>query len=201
MDAGRVVRALLLRRMDVLPATRRAAGIGQLFAVLFLLAGIWNNWWMLIGFFLFLAAQLEERSVLFHAALNQVKLEDVMLTDFAILSPADTLEYALEKAVHRLQDDFPVVRGGDMVGIISRRHIVEALRDEGNGYVQGAMNKAFAVAGRSDTLAAVLSKLASPGNSMLPVVDENRLVGIVTLQNLMHSMSLLAEKKRAGFGA
>ncbi len=201
MDAGRVVRALFLRRMDVLPATRKAAGIGQAFAVLFLLAGIWNTWWMLIGFFLFLAAQLEERSVLFHAVLNQVKLEDVMLTDFATLSPADTLEYALEKAVHRLQDDFPVVRGGDMVGVISRRNIVEALREEGNGYVQGAMNRAFAVANRTDTLGAVLSRLTAPGNSMLPVVDEDHLVGIVTLQNLMHSMSLLAEKRRAGFGS
>jgi CBS domain-containing protein/Zn-dependent protease len=200
MDAGRVVRALLLRHMDLLPATRKAAGIGQVFAVLFLLAGMWNTWWMLIGFFLFLAAQLEERSVLFHAVMDQVKLEDVMLTEFAILSPADTLEYALEKAVHRLQDDFPVVRGGDMVGVISRRHIVDALREEGNGYVQGAMNRGFTVASRTDTLGSVLSRLTAPGTSMLPVVDENHLVGIVTLQNLMHSMSLLAEKRRAGFG-
>ena len=43
-----------------------------------------------------------------------------MLTDFATLSPADTLEDALEKAVHSLQDDFPVVRGSDMVGVISK---------------------------------------------------------------------------------
>jgi CBS-domain-containing membrane protein len=28
------------------------------------------------------------------------------------------------------------------------------------------------------------------------VVDQERLVGIVTLQNLMHSMGLLAESKR-----
>jgi hypothetical protein len=28
------------------------------------------------------------------------------------------------------------------------------------------------------------------------VVDEERLVGIVTLQNLMHSMGLLAESRR-----
>ncbi|MGE0406080.1 MAG: CBS domain-containing protein [Candidatus Korobacteraceae bacterium] len=200
MDAGRVLRALLVRKMELLPATRKAVGIGQGFALLFMIAGIWNTWWMLIGFFLFLAAQLEERSVLFHAVLDQVKLEEVMLTDFTTLSPADTLEFALEKAVHTLQDDFPVVRGGDMVGVISRRHIVDALREEGNGYVQGAMMRGFGVANRTDTLGAVFSKLTAPGNSMLPVVHENRLVGIVTLQNLMHSMSLLAEKRRAGFG-
>jgi len=31
---------------------------------------------------------------------------------------------------------------------------------------------------------------------MIPVVDNQRLVGIVTMQNLMHSMALLAEAKR-----
>ncbi len=31
---------------------------------------------------------------------------------------------------------------------------------------------------------------------MIPVVDEERLVGIVTLQNLMHSMSVLAESRK-----
>ncbi|HVZ60217.1 MAG TPA: CBS domain-containing protein [Terriglobales bacterium] len=197
MDAGRVLRAMFVRRMDVLPATRRAVAIGQGFALAFILAGAWNSWWMLIGVFLFLAAQLEERSVVFQSVLQQVKLEDVMLTDFAILSPADTLEHALDRAVHTLQDDFPVVRGGDMVGVISRHNIVAALRDEGNGYVQSNMRRAFGVASHSDTLASVFGTLTAPGAGMLPVVNENRLVGIVTLQNLMHSMSLVAEKRRA----
>jgi predicted transcriptional regulator len=31
---------------------------------------------------------------------------------------------------------------------------------------------------------------------MIPVVDQQRLVGIVTMQNLMHSMTLLAETRR-----
>jgi CBS-domain-containing membrane protein len=31
---------------------------------------------------------------------------------------------------------------------------------------------------------------------MIPVVDHERLVGIVTMQNLMHSMALLAETRR-----
>jgi len=31
---------------------------------------------------------------------------------------------------------------------------------------------------------------------MIPVVDNQRLIGIVTMQNLMHSMALLAEGRR-----
>ncbi len=196
MDAGRVLRAMFARRMDLVPATRRAVALGQLFALGFILAGMWNGWWMLIGVFLFLAAQMEERSVLFQSVLQQVKLEQVMLTDFAMLSPADTLEDALEKAVHSLQDDFPVVRGGELVGVISRQNIVQALRSEGNASVQSAMKRGFNVAQRTDTLASVFRKLTGPSPSMLSVTDENRLVGIVTLQSLTHNMALLAEQRR-----
>jgi len=155
-----------------------------------------STWITMIGFFLFVAAQLEERSAVFQSVLETVHLQDVMLTDFATLSPADTLEDALDKAVHTLQDDFPVVRGSDMVGIISKRKIMEALRAEGNGYVQSAMNRFFEAADKKESLASAFRKLSARNLSLIPVVEEQRLIGIVTLQNLMHSMALLAESRK-----
>jgi len=198
MDGGRVLRALFSRRMDPIHATRRAVSIGQAFATIFILGGIFlpNYWLTLVGLFLFLAAQMEERSVVFRSVLENVRLEDVMLTDFATLSPADTLEDALEKAVHSLQDDFPVIRGSDMVGVISRQKILESLRIEGNGYVQAVMNRIFEVAQKKESLASAFRKLTARNLSLIPVVEDQRLVGIVTLQNLMHSMALLAESRK-----
>jgi len=196
MDGGRVLRALFSRRMDPVHATRRAVSIGQLFAMAFMLAGLWNLWFTMIGIFLFFAAQLEERSAVFQSVLETVRLEDVMLTDFATLSPADTLEDALDKAVHCLQDDFPVIRGSDMVGVISKQKILEVLRAEGNGYVQAVMNRIFEVAQKNETLASAFRKLTTRNLSIIPVVEDQRLVGIVTLQNLMHSMALLAESRK-----
>lgn len=196
LDGGRVVRAFLAQRMDPVRATRQAVNIGKGVAAAFILLGVFDPWPMMVGFFLFLGAQLEDRHAVFHAVLSQVRLEDVMLTDFSTLSPADTLEDALQKAVHTLQDDFPVVRGSDMVGVVSRQRIVDALRASGNGYVQSVMNRVFAAAQSNDTLASAFRKLTSQGVTLLPVVHGGRLVGIITLQNLMHSMSLLAEAKR-----
>jgi len=197
MDGGRVLRALFSRRMDPVRATRRAVTIGQSFSMLFMLVGMLSNPWLtLIGFFLFIAAQLEERSAIFQSVLEKVHLEDIMLTDFATLSPADTLEDALEKAVHSLQDDFPVIRGSDMVGVISKQKILDALRVEGNGYVQAVMNRIFEVATRQESLASAFRKLTARNLSIIPVVDDQHLVGIVTLQNLMHSMALLAESRK-----
>ncbi len=199
LDGGRILRALFAQAegpQDSSTATRRALTIGQVVATFLIFAGIWQPWLMLMGFFLFLAVQMEERAVLFHSVMDGVRLEDVMLTDFSILSPADTLEDALSKAVHTLQDDFPVIRGGDMVGVISKQRIIQALRDEGNGYVQSVMNKVFETAGRNESLTAAFRKITSHGATVIPIVDEERLVGIVTLQNLMHSMGLLAETQR-----
>jgi Zn-dependent protease len=197
MDGGRILRAIFTRQMDVLHATRRAVTIGQAFAMAFMLAGfVYGVWLVVIGIFLFVGAQLEERSVVFQSVLDNVHMEEVMLTDFITLSPADTLEAALSKAVHSLQDDFPVIRGSDMVGVISRTKILDALRSDGNGYVQAFMNRVYEVAQKGESLASAFRKLTSRGLTIIPVVEDQRLVGIVTLQNLMHSISLLAESRK-----
>ena len=196
LDGGRILRAWLAQRMDFRLATRRAVTLGHICAALLMLAGVWVQWLMLVGVFIFMAAQMEERTVMFHSVVEAVHMEDIMLTEFSILSPADTLEDALNKAVHSLQDDFPVVSGSDLVGVITRQMIIERLRHEGNGYVQGAMSKAFEIATRTESLGSGFRKLTARGLSLIPVVDEERLVGIVTLQHLMHSMGLLAESRR-----
>ncbi len=206
MDGGRALRAVFSRRVDMVQATQRAVRIGHVFSILMIMVGMlissrpetrWDGYWlMMIGFFLFAGAQLEERSAVFQSVLQSVRLEEVMLTDFATLSPADTLEDALEKAVHTLQDDFPVVRGSDMVGVVSRQKILDALRADGNGYVQAVMNRIFDVAAKQESLASAFRKLSARNLSIIPIVDDQHLVGIVTLQNLMHSMSLLAESRK-----
>lgn len=196
LDGGRVLRAFFSRSMDQISATRRAISIGRGFAIAFFLAGVSNPWFFVIGGFLFIAAQREDRSAVFQSVLDTVRLEDIMLTDFATLSPADTLEDALEKAVHCLQDDFPVIRGADMVGVVSKQKILQALRSEGNGYVQAVMSRMFDVSPKTETLASAFRKLSARNLSILPVVDQQQLVGIVTLQNLMHSMALLAETRK-----
>lgn len=195
-DAGRVFRAQLALRMNPVQATRRAVSVGQLLSIALMFAGYWETWLMIAGVLLFLSAMLEERSIVFQSVLESLRLEEVMLTHFSTLSPADTLEDALSKAVHTLQEDFPVIRGSDMVGVISRQRIVEALRSEGNGYVQMAMERVFQVAQKGESLASGLRKLAAHNLSIIPVVDDGRLIGIVTFQNLMHSMRLLAESRK-----
>ena len=199
LDAGRLLRGNFARTHGFAPAGRAATGIGQLLALSVMLAGMFlHAYWLIIaGFFIMIGAQIEDQGVFFQSVVDTVRMREVMLTDFATLSPSDTLADALFRCVHSLQEDFPVVRGPELVGIVSRQRIVDALRNDGNGYVQSVMSRAFQVARPEDTLGATIRRLtAGRGLSLIPVTESGRVVGIVSVQNLMSSMSLLSEQRR-----
>jgi len=199
LDCGRLVRNAFARTHGFGPAGRAAAGLGQALALTAMLGGILaqNPWLILAGFFIMIGAQVEDQGVFFQSVVDTVRMREVMLTDFATLSPSDTLADALHRCVHSLQEDFPVVRGPQLVGIVSRQRIVDTLRSEGNGYVQAVMSRAFQVARPEDTLGTTIRRLtAGHGMGLIPVTESGRVVGVVSVQNLMSSMSLLAEQRR-----
>jgi CBS domain-containing protein len=199
LDLGRLLRGSFARDHGFSPSGRVAAGLGQVLALAAML-GSWplhSFWLFLAGFFIMIGAQIEDQGVFFQSVVDTVHMREVMLTDFATLSPSDTLADALVRCVHSLQEDFPVVRGPQLVGIISRQRIVDALRNDGNGYVQAVMSKAFQVARPEDTLGTTIRRIQTGrGLSLIPVTESGRVVGIVSVQNLMSSMSLLAEQRR-----
>jgi Zn-dependent protease len=199
LDCGRLIRANFARKHGYGPAGRAAAGLGQGLAFVLMLGGmlLHNPWLFLAGIFIMIGAQIEDQGVFFQSVVDTVRMREVMLTDFATLSPSDTLADALIRCVHSLQEDFPVVRGPQLVGIVSRQRIVDALRTDGNGYIQSVMSRAFQVARPEDTLGATIRRLtAGRGLALIPVTESGRVVGIVSVQNLMSSMSLLAEQRR-----
>jgi CBS domain-containing protein/Zn-dependent protease len=199
LDCGRILRANFARKHGAGPASRAAAGLGQLLALAGMIGGmlLHSPWLIIAGFFIMIGAQVEEQGVFFQSVVDTVRMREVMLTDFATLSPSDTLSDALSRCVHSLQEDFPVVRGPQLVGIVSRQRIVDALRSDGNGYVQSVMSRAFQVARPEDTLGTTIRRItAGRGLSLIPVTESGRVVGIVSVQNLMSSMSLLAEQRR-----
>jgi CBS domain-containing protein len=199
LDFGRLIRGSFARKHGFAPTGRAATGLGQGLAMAAMVGGmlLHNPWLIFAGFFIMIGAQVEDQGVFFQSVVDTVQMREVMLTDFSTLSPSDTLADALYRCVHSLQDDFPVVRGPELVGIVSRQRIVDALRNDGNGYVQSVMSRAFQVARPEDTLGTTIRRLtAGHGLALIPVTDSGRVVGIVSVQNLMSSMSLLAEQRR-----
>jgi CBS domain-containing protein/Zn-dependent protease len=199
LDAGRLLRGGLAQSHGPTPASRALAGLGQLIALAAISVGFYLKDPILsaAGFFIFIGAQLEDQGIFFQSVVDTVQMREVMLTDFATLSPSDTLADALVRCVHSLQEDFPVVRGQQLVGIVNRQRIVETLRADGNGYIQGVMSRTFQVAKPEDTLGAIIRRItAGRGLTLIPVAEGEKIVGMVSVQNLMTSMSLLAEQRK-----
>jgi Zn-dependent protease/CBS domain-containing protein len=176
-----------------------SGGMGQWIAIAMVIAGLLlaNPWLVIMGAFVLIGAHMENTGLLAQTEVDTVRMRDVMLTQFSTLSASDTLEDALQRAVHTLQDVFPVVRGGNLVGAVSRQNILEALATSGNSYVQGVMTRSFQTALPDDSLVKTLRRImGEEGAQLVPVMEGERIVGIVTPQNLSQSMGLLNQSRR-----
>jgi Zn-dependent protease len=205
LDGGRVFRGEFAKTRGVIKGSRAAAGLGQAVAYGLILGGMammvsgmtTGMWLLVLGGFVMIGAHMEDQGILLQTDVDAVRMRDVMLTQFSMLSASDTLEDALQRSVHTLQDVFPVVRGANLVGAVSRQSIVEALHSDGNGYVQGVMTRSFQTAQPDDSLVKTLRRImAGKGAQMVPVLDGDRIVGIITPQNLAHSMGLLNQRRK-----
>src|ERR1700677_3491820 len=199
LDGGRVSRGEFAKARGAIKGTRAAAGLSQAVAIGLIVAGLLvpNMWLVMIGVFVMIGAHMEDQGLLLQTDVDAVRMRDVMLTQFSMLSASDTLEDALQRSVHSLQDVFPVVRGSNLVGAVSRQGIVEALQSDGNGYVQGVMTRSFQTAQPDDSLVKTLRRImAGPGAQIVPVLEGDRIVGIITPQNLALSMGMLNQRRK-----
>ena len=199
LDGGRVFRGEFAKAKGGIKSSRTATRLGPAIALGLMIIGLLipNMWLIMIGGFVLIGAHMEDQGLLLQTDVDAVRMRDVMLTQFSMLSASDTLEDALQRSVHTLQDVFPVVRGANLVGAVSRQSIVEALHTDGNGYVQGVMTRSFQTAQPDDSLVKTLRRImAGKGAQMVPVLEGDRIVGIITPQNLAHSMGLLNQRRK-----
>ena len=199
LDGGRVFRGEFARSHGGSKRTKMVANVGQFVSLGLVVAGVLmpNVWLMMMGVFVWIGARLEDQGMLLQTDVDAVRMRDVMLVEFTTLSASATLEDAMQRSIHSLQDVFPVVRGSNLVGAVSRQGILEALQLNGNGYVQGVMTRSFQIAQPDDSLVNTLRKIvAGQGAQLVPVLEGDRIVGIITPQNLAQSMSMLNQKRR-----
>ncbi len=208
LDGGRVVRGEMARGAAAgSPAVRLLPGrlqalvrMSRWIALSLIVYGILapNLWIMMAGLGILLGALVERQGLLPERETDSTRVGDVMLTEYSILPASATLEDAMMAARHSLQDIFPVVRAGNMVGAVARQSILEALATSGNGYVQGIMTRTFQTAGVNDSLMETLNKAVgqSAGASLqiVPVLEGDAVVGILTPQHLQRSLGLMPRR-------
>ena len=169
---------------------RPSFGLGTMLAFAMLVAGIalMNVWIVLFGCFALLGAQIQSRQTL-DSNDETILVREVMLTEFTLLSSSDTLQGALDRTTHSLQDVFPVVRGDRLVGSVSRQTIADHLQATGDSYLQGVMTRSLQLAAPAEKLVVALRRAGSQGASeFIPVVEDGAMLGILTPQSLARAV-------------
>ncbi len=186
MDGGRVLRALLAMRMDYVQATNIAASLGQGIAFLFGFLGLFLNPFLLfIAFFVWIGAAQEASMVQIKSALGGIPVQRAMLTDFRTVSPDDPLERVVELILSGWQQDFPVIEGGRITGVLTRNDLLNALAQQGTGrFVREVMQRQFEVVDAAEMLENVLPRLQACACHSMPVVRGDELVGLLTMDNI-----------------
>jgi len=198
MDGGRVLRALLARRMDYARATQLAAQIGQGMAFLFGLVGlIYNPFLLFIALFVWIGAAQEASMTLMRYSLGGIPVSRAMLTDFRTLGPADPLARVVDLILAGSQHDFPVVEGGKVVGVLVRADLIAALARRAPEILVGeVMRTDFATVDPGEMLETVFQRLQTRDVPCIPVVRADAIVGMLTLENLGEFLMIQAAIRR-----
>jgi len=186
MDGGRVLRAYLAERMDYLRATRIAATVGQGMAFLFGFIGLMHNPMLLfVAFFVYAGAGEEANSVQAEMLFEGVPVRDAMMTQFAVLAPGDPLSQAVQLLLAGTQHDFPVLEGDRVVGVLNRDALINALSRGGmDAAVSTVMAPAPVGVAPAESLRAAFQRMDDEQIATLPVLDCERLTGLLTPENL-----------------
>ncbi|MBN1421445.1 MAG: site-2 protease family protein [Planctomycetes bacterium] len=207
LDGGRILRSALWHwKGDLKWATRLAAQIGSGFGAVLMILGVLNfiwmdfvggMWWFLIGMFLRGAASQSYRDVVVRQALAGETLEHIMNRTPVTVAPDTSLEQLVDDFVYKYHHKmFPVTTNGTLLGCVTLQQIREVPREARGGRTVGDIVERCgpdnSIAPGVDAMEA-LSQMTRTGRSRLLVVDGTKLVGLVTLKDMLQFLSVKTE--------
>jgi Zn-dependent protease/CBS domain-containing protein len=191
MDGGRVLRALLARWQTEERATHMAASAGRALAILIGLYGLLSMHFLLIfiAFFVYLGATQETAAITGRSLTEGVRVRAAMITDFRTLEHGSTIRDAANLLIATSQTDFPIVLGESVLGLLGRNALLRGMAAEGpDAYVSSIMDRDFPRVSGDLSLTDAIPLLGQA--SCLLVLEEERLVGLLTRENLSEFMML-----------
>jgi len=204
LDGGRILRAVIWGiTKNVKFATRIASLSGKVVAFLLIVLGIWmiftgltlNGIWMIfIGWFLYNAAINSYRHLLVKDALHEIRVEDLMITDFGTVSPHITIQQLVDDYILRHKDrGFLVIEEGLVKGIVCLHDVKQVPREQWPattiGNIMIPQDQLERVSPRDDASIA-LNKLTARNIHQVPVVQANKVLGILRRNDILNYLQL-----------
>jgi Zn-dependent protease len=200
MDGGRVLRALLAMWKGEEAAIQIAAGTGRTLAVAMGLYGLATGqvFLLFIAFLVYMAATQERLASTGRTLTQGMPVRAAMITDFRTLPHGSTMREAADLLLSTSQQDFPVMHGDQVIGLLDRTAFVRGVAMEGGeAFVSAAMNRDFVRLDPEMDLAQALPALADAGHCAL-VMEGDTLVGLLTPENISEFLLLRKLGMRPG---
>lgn len=212
LDGGRVFRAALWHWTgDLRRATRIATRSGEFFGLGLILLGVFSiltgnfvggMWWFLIGLFLRGAAGASYAQLVTRQAFEGEPVSRFMTRRPVAVPPWLPLRDLVEDYIYRYHFDlFPVVADARPLGLVGARQVKQVPQDEWPNRTVAEVLVPCAedntVTPATDAVKA-LAIMRRSGNSRLLVVDDGRLVGIISLKDLLAFLGLKIDLERLG---
>jgi CBS domain-containing protein len=209
LDGGRVFRAAAWWMTDsVERATRIASLVGQVFAFLFILAGLWEFfrgqgfgglWIAFIGWFLLDAARSTRLQVELTHALSGVKVRDVMDRNCTVIDASNNLQTLVDNHLlrggHRC---FMVQENGRLAGLITPSDIGQVERRMWHlTTVDQAMRRVsqLKVVSPDTPVIQALELMVRENINQLPVALDGHLEGVLSRAHVLDILRTRSELK------
>jgi Zn-dependent protease/CBS domain-containing protein len=205
LDGGRILRSILWKAKGNLRwGTKVSSWIGSGFGILLIVLGVYSFltgnfigglWWFLIGLFLRNAASMSYQQLLIRRALEGEKVQRFMTEDPVTVPPSLSIEDLVEHYIYKYHYKmFPVVEGGKLVGCMTTKQVKEVPREQWGlkrvGDLLSTCSPENTIAPGVDAVKA-LSAMSRNRVSRLMVTVDNRLVGVISLKDML---SFIAHK-------
>jgi Zn-dependent protease/CBS domain-containing protein len=194
MDGGRILRTRLAkkRRYDV--ATRLAVSIGHAIAVVLFLAGLLlgiNGFMlMLVAMFIYIGGTEEERETSVYFAVRNLRVKDAMNTEVDCLKEDMRISDAIEEFLKTKHLMYPVLsREGYYLGILTLNEMSSVSKDERDALIVKDIMKSVDPLNPDDSARDAIQKMS--GLNRLPVVERGRVVGVITVGDIMRVAQIL----------
>ncbi len=205
LDGGRVLRSLLWWHWkgNLPRATRIASSIGSGFGILLIAFGLLRLfmgdfvgavWWFLVGVFLRGASQASYQQILMRTMLSGEPIERFMKTNLVTVSPSLSVMKLVEDYIYRHHHKmFPVVNdSNNLLGCVTTQEVKSLPREEWPfrtvQEITRPCTEENTASPETDAQRALL-RMTRTGVSRLMVAKENRLLGIISLRDLLGFLS------------
>ncbi len=193
MDGGRILRSLLAKRKPFMTATRIAADIGKIFAFAFGIFGLLNGNFVLIliAFFVYMGASQEYHYTVLKTTLDGFQVRDLMNINVITVEAHSTVTDLIDRMTRERHHGYPVVRNGELAGCVTLEDLEKLPPNERqSASVSDIMSTDIISVAPNDDIYLALRRMSENEIGRLPVLDNGRLVGILSRSDIMRGFQL-----------